>query len=119
MIKNSFKTLFAGMVILFSLTQAQAMVGPHKITVDDFPYVASLGESAEHVESALVAQATTVCGTLENVARLDDVSLNLQKTSVPNSGVNPNGIPGAQGDQAVFTFLYPRVTGSATVFCKN
>jgi len=119
MIKNSFKTLFAGVVILFSLTQAQADVGPHKITVDDFPFVASLGESAEHVESALTQQARTVCGALDNVARLDDVSLNLQKTSVSNFGVHPNGIPGAQGDQAVFIFLYPRVTGSATVFCKN
>ncbi len=113
-----FKKFITGSFVFYSFL-SQAETGPFKITVDNYPYIGSLGDSAESIEIELQNKAIAACGTIYNVSRLVNVDLRMNKTSVINTGVNVNGIPGSKGSDAVFTFLYPRVTGSADVFCKR
>lgn len=105
------------MAILAGTTSAVAASKPEKIRIDSFPYVASLGESAAYVEQELADQATRICGSLENVSHLDEVTLTM--TNVRAFKVNANGVPGAIGKDRIFEFAYPRVQGSAKVVCKN
>jgi hypothetical protein len=113
-----FKSLIAIFFIFLSF-MTQAGTGPFKVTVDYYPYIGSLGDSAEAVEAELQDKATAACGSFSNVASLVKVDLHMKQISVINMGINVNGIPGSKGSDAVFIFSYPRVTGSADVFCKH
>lgn len=102
-------TCFLGTSVMAAVTQP--------IQIDHYPYVGSLGSNAKAVERALIKEAVKVCGSLQNVKRLDDVRLEMQTSSVTD--INLNGTAGAPNFHSVFMFNYPRVTGSANVECHH
>lgn len=96
-----------------------AQAKPIQIAIEHFPYVGSLGSSARDVEEALITRLREVCGSLENVNRVTNIKLDLRQATALGSTINPAGTPGAADFNAVLIFAYPRVTGTADVFCKN
>lgn len=112
------KNLFLSTALSFSF-MAQVEASSHKIMVDDFSYVGSLGNVAENVEAQLAEKAAMVCGSLENIARLKNISFQIIRTSITDMSINVHGTAGAKGSEAIFIFSYPRMRGSADVICKN
>ncbi|WP_413288404.1 hypothetical protein [Bdellovibrio sp. HCB337] len=117
MTKKLFQNVVLTMILLTGAVSAGAAPKVQKITIDVFPYVASLGENAARIEQVLAEKAVTICGSLDNVSHLDNVTLKMQ--NIRAFKVNRNGIPGGIGEEHVFDFAYPRVLGSAKVVCKN
>lgn len=105
------------MTILTGAVSAVAAPKEQKIRIDVFPYVASLGENAASVEQDLAEQATKICGSLDNVSHLDELTLTMK--NIRAFKVNANGVPGSLGQDKIFDLAYPRVQGSAKVVCKN
>lgn len=112
-----FQAFVLTMTILTGAVSAVAAPKVQRITIDVFPYVASLSENAAAVEHDLAEAAIKVCGSLDKVAQLRDVTLKMENVQAFN--VNPNGAPDRTGQEKIFDFAYPRVRGSAKVVCKN
>jgi len=110
------KTITATVLVLSAMT-AQAKTA--SITVDDYPYIASLGGSATSLEVQLIEQLKAACGNLKNVVKVENIKLNLENAWLTQSLIRPSGTPGADDGTAVLTLAYPHFTGSADVQCKE
>jgi len=82
-----------------------------KISIDHLRYEGTLVEVAQAVDQALSGKAAKVCGSIQDVERLDDVNFILPMLRAFN--VNAQGVEGP-----TFIFAYPRVQATAVVVCK-
>lgn len=118
MTQKPFQAFVLAMTILAgSAMAAAAAPKTQRISIDVFPYVASLGQNAAQIEQDLTEQAVKVCGSLENVSYLDEVNLKMVPSRATQ--INANGVPGGVEGNQIFSFAYPRVAGSAKVICKK
>lgn len=111
------KNVFA--VILALSTCTPAMAAMRKVVqFSDYPYLGSLGESAQSIEQEMLSRVKEACGGKGKLLRIGAVRIETNSQAVTR--IKESGTPGDPSMRdAVFVFAYPRTTGEAEVYCSE